>query len=137
MLLRNLDPPQLCNGTRLTVKKMMHNVIEATVMTGCGKGENVFIPRIPIIPSDLFVTFRRLQFPICLSFAMTINKSQGQTLKVAGLQLEEPCFSHGQLYVACSRVGSPKNLFALCLMEKQRNIVVQRSFVNYHAQIKQ
>ncbi|GFV65181.1 ATP-dependent DNA helicase [Trichonephila clavipes] len=34
ILLRNINPPRLCNGTRLSVKKMMNNVIEATVLTG-------------------------------------------------------------------------------------------------------
>ncbi|XP_017479991.1 PREDICTED: UDP-glucuronosyltransferase 2B1-like [Rhagoletis zephyria] len=34
---------------------------------------------------------------------MTINKLQGQTMSVCGLDLGTPCFSYGQLYVACSR----------------------------------
>jgi len=50
MLPNNLDPPTLCNGTRLTVKKLMPLVIEATIMTGHAAGQGVFIPRIPIIP---------------------------------------------------------------------------------------
>ncbi|XP_037932421.1 ATP-dependent DNA helicase pif1-like [Teleopsis dalmanni] len=49
--------------------------------------------------------------PPKLSFAMTINKSQCQTLKVCGLNLENTCFSHGQLYVACSRIGKPSDLY--------------------------
>ena len=116
MLLRNLRPPTLCNGTKMVVTKLLPNVIKAKILTGSGKGEEVMIPRIPLIssPSDLAFSFKRLQFPVRLCFAMSINKSQGQTLKVAGLQLQEPCFSHGQLYVACSRVGSSNNLFTLC-----------------------
>jgi hypothetical protein len=47
MLLRNLDAPRLCNGTRLCVKTVMPHVIEATIRTGRAKGEDVFIPRIP------------------------------------------------------------------------------------------
>ena len=123
MLLRNLDPPKLCNGTRLTVKSLMNNVIEATILTGTFQGQCVFIPRIPIIPSDMAFEFKRLQFPLRLSFAMSINKSQGQTLSRAGLALETPCFSHGQLYVGCSRVGSSSDLFTFTPDNKTKNVV--------------
>ena len=34
---------------------------------------------------------------------MTINMSQGQSVKYVGLDLHTPVFSHGQLYVALSR----------------------------------
>jgi ATP-dependent exoDNAse (exonuclease V) alpha subunit len=44
------------------------------------------------------------QFPIMLAFAMTINKSQGQTFDRVGLLLISQVFSHGQLYVAMSRI---------------------------------
>jgi ATP-dependent DNA helicase PIF1 len=125
MLLRNLDAPRLCNGTRLCVKSLMPHVIEATILTGCSKGEDVFIPRIPMIPSDMPFEFKRLQFPVRLAFAMSINKAQGQSLKVAGISLEAPCFSHGQLYVACSRVGTGKNLFVFAPDGKTRNVVYQ------------
>ena len=111
MLLRNLDPPRLCNGTRLVIRTLQKHIIEATIINGMYVGTIVAIPRIPMIPTDVPFSFKRLQFPLRLSFAMSINKSQGQSLKVVGLHLEKPCFSHGQLYVGCSRVGSDKNLF--------------------------
>ena len=123
ILLRNINPPRLCNGTRLSVKKLMNNVIEATILTGKYKGEDVLLPRIPMIPTDMAFEFKRLQFPVRLAFAMTINKAQGQSLQVCGLNLENPCFSHGQLYVACSRVGKPSDLFVYAPDGKTRNIV--------------
>lgn len=125
LLLRNIDTPKLCNGTRLCVKQLMPNVIQATIITGNAKGTDVFIPRIPMIPSDSDISFvfKRLQFPVRLAFAMTINKAQGQSLNVAGVNLETPCFSHGQLYVACSRVGTPNNLYIYAPNGKTNNIV--------------
>ncbi|GFW28675.1 hypothetical protein TNCV_3713901 [Trichonephila clavipes] len=36
---------------------------------------------------------------------MTINKSQGQTKTICGLDLESPCVSHGQVCVACPRTA--------------------------------
>lgn len=123
ILLRNINPPKLCNGTRLAVKKLLPNLIEATILTAKSKGEVCLIPRIPMIPTDMPFEFKRLQYPVRLSFAMSINKAQGQTLHVCGVNLEESCFSHGQLYVACSRVGSPSHLFIHAQNGKTKNIV--------------
>ena len=84
-------------------------------MTGTHAGNQVFLPRIPICPSDLDMPFklRRLQFPVRPAFAMTINKSQGQTLETVGIYLKKAVFAHGQLYVALSRVTSKDNVHVL------------------------
>jgi ATP-dependent DNA helicase PIF1 len=123
MMIRNIDPPKLCNGTRLVIKTMCSNVIVGVILTGVFFGEEVFIPRIPMIPVTCPFNFTRLQFPLIPAFAITVNKAQGQTFKVVGLHLSSPCFSHGQLYVGCSRVGSPKGLYVLCEDNKTANIV--------------
>ncbi|KAF2892009.1 hypothetical protein ILUMI_14164, partial [Ignelater luminosus] len=78
---RNLNQPKLCNGTRLAVKKIMNNLIEATIIIGKFKDEDVLIPRIPLMPTDFAIQFKRVQFPVRLAFAMSINKSQGQSLE--------------------------------------------------------
>ena len=66
MLLRNLDPPKLCNGTCLLCHRLLPHVIEAIVMAGKYAGESVFIPRIPLIPNgdDLPVEWKKLQFQV-------------------------------------------------------------------------
>jgi hypothetical protein len=102
---------------------LLGNVIEATILTGKGEGETVFIPWVPLIPMELPVIFRRWQFPVRLVFVITINKSQGQSIKYCGVDLRSPCFSHGQLYVACPRLGSPKNLFILAPVGETKNVV--------------
>ena len=58
MLLRNLDAPRQCNGTRLKIINLSPNVLEAEILTGCAKGEIVFIPRIPMIPNDTPYEFK-------------------------------------------------------------------------------
>lgn len=50
---------------------------------------------------------KRVQLPIKVCYVMTINKAQGQTLQQAVIDLRSPVFTHGQLYVALSRVGDP------------------------------
>lgn len=126
MLLRNLSPPNMCNGTRLLIKDLKDNLIVATILTGPAAGQLAHIPRIPMIPTDLPICFKRLQFPVKTSFALTINKSQGQTFSLVGIDLRKECFTHGQLYVGLSRVGNPENQYILLPEHKTTaNIVFQ------------
>ncbi|XP_057730391.1 uncharacterized protein LOC130945701 [Arachis stenosperma] len=121
ILLRNVDPAGgLCNGTQLVVRDLATNVIGADIVSGSNVGDKIFITRMNSIPSDTVIPFKfqRRQFPVSLSFVMTINKSQGQTLSTVGLFLCRPVFCHGQLYVALSRVRNRKGLKILLCNEE-------------------
>ena len=113
MLLGNFDSAQgHCYGTRYVVKSASANVVEAVVACGSHKGKTLFIPRIVMSPSDNVFPFtmKSKQFPIRPAFAFAANKSQGQTLKRVGIFLLTQMFSHGQLYVAMSRVGKAEEV---------------------------
>jgi ATP-dependent exoDNAse (exonuclease V) alpha subunit len=70
-----------------------------------GLQEEILIPRITFtsnLPSGY--TLQRQQFPLALSYATTFNSCQGMTLERAGFDLTRHVFSHGQLYMALSRI---------------------------------
>ena len=85
-----------------------------------------------LIPSDprLPFKFRRMQFSLTLCFSMTINKSRGQTLSRVGVYLSRPVFTHGQLYVAVSRVTSRKGL-KLLILDEDNNVCKETTNVVY------
>ena len=98
-LLRNLAPKRgFVNGTRLIVVHLRQRVIQARILTGTRSGRLVLIPRIRCNPSEHDLPFEliRLQFPIRPAFAMSINKSQGQTFTKVDIYLPTFVFSHGQ-----------------------------------------
>ena len=101
MLLWNLDPNKgLCNRTRLQVKHVGSKTLNCRVLGGEHDGKQHFILCIPLAPpdsNDLYAPFRRIQYPVCLAFSMTINKSQGQSLQHVGLCLYPKVFAHGLL----------------------------------------
>ena len=123
MLMRNLNPREgLCNGTKLVfIRSVANKVLECQVV---GSLRTVLIPRITFMPKvgEFPFEWQRRQFPVKPAFAITINKSQGQTLKKAGIWLRTQTFAHGQLYVACSRVGKPENIQFAVIQDKHGNV---------------
>ncbi|CAN0881278.1 ATP-dependent DNA helicase PIF1 [Linum grandiflorum] len=105
MLLHNLNPAAgLCNDTRILLTNLGDHVLRGIIVGGTMEGTVVVIPRIvlDVKAARWPFTLKRSQYPIRLCYAMTINKSQGQTLDKVGLFLPKPVFAHGQLY--CCRI---------------------------------
>ncbi|XP_073030705.1 uncharacterized protein [Primulina eburnea] len=135
MLLRNVAPELgLCNGTRLICHDLCRNFIDVEIITGPYKGTRFFLHRMPLKSEDnsgLPFESTRRQFPIRVSFALTINKAQGQTIPNFGIFLCNHVFSHGQLYVALSRRVSQNSTKILVKDEnlKRRSGIFTRNVV--------
>lgn len=113
MLLQNLYPKNgHCNWARYIITNLMDYVIEAKIASGYYADRQMFIPRIPHNSQESEFPFevRRKQFPVKPALAITANKAQGQTMDKIGVHLPTPLFSHGQLYVAQSKVRSKRNI---------------------------
>lgn len=118
ILFRRLNTQRLCNKTRLIIEKNDGK---------CHWSENI---KWKVQKRQCFIVmysndsrFKRLQFSIRLTFAMIIYKWRGQTVIICVLVREHPCFSHGRLYVACSRVEKLLNLYIYAPDGLTRNIV--------------
>ncbi|KAF5760877.1 putative DNA helicase [Helianthus annuus] len=122
--------------SKLTDNPTVISELEAEIISGGNIGTRTYIPRISLIPSDKKIPFefQRRQFPLAVCFAMTINKSHGQSLSRVGLYLKQPVFTHGQLYVALSRVKTRQGVKLLILdndgkpTNKTTNVVYKEVF---------
>ena len=116
ILLRNLYLASCeCHGTRMIITQIGRRCFEARILVGEFHGQLCLIPRIKLTTteSDMPYILSRRQYLIRLCFAMTVNKSQGQSLKTVGVDLRTSAFTHGQLYIALSRVASAQGVTVL------------------------
>jgi ATP-dependent DNA helicase PIF1 len=128
ILLRNIAPREgHCNGTRYTIAELHNRIVKLRATTGPGAGSFLYLPRITLSPSDTVLPFtlKRRQYPIKVAFGLTINKAQGQSLDIVGINLAgSQVFTHGQAYVAFSRTGDPNKLRVLSSKIKHLKNVV-------------
>lgn len=121
MFIRNVNfDSGIVNGRKGIVRAISSRIIDVQVLAP--GSPLVKIPRIlfEVKVGKKGMSFHRRQFPLRVCYAMTINKSQGQTLARVGLDLRSDVFCHGQLYVALSRTTSIANI--LCLVQPERLI---------------
>ncbi len=102
----------IANNSRVRIKYIHQYCIEVVTLME-QEERTIRIPRITFkfrLPYGQSYQLTRMQFPLRLAYAMTFNKSQSQTLQKVLLDITQPPFSHGQLYVALSRVRDCKTI---------------------------
>ena len=140
------DPRTLIPGSGGGGGPAMEGAVSANQRAGLrlmpngGSAHQTASPMYSPIPSQQFLQqIKRAVMKLQHEFAMLIKHLHellqyevvshgGQTLDIVGLSLLTHCFSHGQFYVACSRVHSPHNLYVLTHDNKTKNIVYHEIF---------
>lgn len=122
-LSRALQSAEHCNQSKYLIDQILPHLLVATSgQVGVDAGCALLIPLITLSPSDNNFPFklRRRQFPVRSRFAMTVTKSQGQSLHRVGVFCARDFVSGGQLYVAASGVGRSGRLHLLAQGEETK-----------------
>ena len=126
MLRRNLDVARgLYNGAQGVVRKVVRNSnmpdgVSAVMVAFDGvPGDPVRVERaMATWYKESSIEVKREQFPLCLSYAITIHKSQGLSLDCVVSDLGRDIFTYGMAYVVLSRVRKLEGLHLLDFDEK-------------------
>ncbi len=129
MCIRNLDLKRgIVNGTMLRLLSIGRHTAQFEILTGKASGcIDIFTKAaFTITPeaSGLPFTIIRKQYPIIPAYCLSVHKAQGQTLNRVGLIFESDPFTHGQLYVALSRVAGWHKVFAMYQGQNIKNHVL-------------
>lgn len=109
MLRKNIDTEGgLVNGSRGIVTNV--NVMFPTVKFMNGR-EMPIVPEIWSLTVEDNIEVQKKQIPLSLAYAITVHKSQGQTLDLAVISIGPSIFEFGQAYTALSRVRDLNGLY--------------------------
>ena len=130
MCIRNLDLARgIVNGTMLRLLSFGRHTAQFEILTGKSSGSvDVFTKAaFTITPeaSGLPFTIIRKQYPIIPAYCLSVHKAQGQSLQRVGLIFESDPFTHGQLYVALSRVSGWDRVFTMYQGDNIKNHVLR------------
>jgi len=97
----------------------MKNFIKNKILNGKFKDEYVLLPHITMILTDMLFEFKRLQFPVQLAFAMTINKAQGNSPQVSHIEIGK-----SMLFTwtgVCDMLTRQKTFWFICVRTRRKN----------------
>ena len=128
LVMRALKGLEIANNSRVLIVAIGEHTVTVRTM-GENTERTIKIPRITFkfrLPYGKSYQLTRKQFPLRLAYAMTYNKSQSQTLSKVLLDVTSPPFSHGQLYVALSRVRDCRDIVMYLKREQLTDVRIDR-----------
>ena len=136
ILLRSVNKREkFTTNTRVRIVEIRRHTIRIALADENQPGNFMELSRFlfeATLPYGKSYKMTRRQFPLRLAYAMSINKAQGQTLYKAAIDLTSPCFTHGQLYVAMSRIQDASNTMILVDTEHadiENNVILTTNVV--------